>query len=235
MSGIADDRRGVQPGIGFGFIPMVPKGPGSIDPQTTSIGRWQKPLTPQEESLARAFEAALMRSVPTFEAAPHQAVPFRGDMWIQDAGLGVIVNAVSSAGDSTASTVSDATGASFTESASNRDAVIVSRRVPDQKWALVDYVQIRVADDLGFRRLEFTLELGGGRSLALNARNALFQRDGTIPIRKLVQPAKLIRLLATNNSTESAHLVEAIVVGWEFPIAMLSDSLKGLIQNESSR
>lgn len=235
MSGM-DERRGIEPKPFSSFLgPYAPKPPGSVDPNTTSPGRWAKPLSPQEATVAAALEAAIARSIQTVELAPYQGFPFRGDQWEEDTGEGFIVNAVADAGGSTALTVSTATGASFTESASNRERAVLTHEPAPGQFGFVEYIQFRLESDLGYRRVDFTFEIQGSPALALAARNMPFARDGKIYVRKLILPGRRARLLATNNSTESAHLVEARMVGWDFPFSILSDSQKGLLQNQSSR
>lgn len=239
-----DDRRGmgnpapqqwwdkIAPPAGFSTDPR-PK--GWVDPATPSMAQWQKPLSPEQQALADAFARAIMNSIQTVELAPHQAKPFRGELFEQDGRL-IIPSTDATADQGTAGdAVATATGATFTSDGPSQNVSIISFRVPDSMYALVKDCAIRCDSETGYTDMQFTVLIGGRKIRPINARTLTFYRDGWVDLWSLAQPGQLVDLQASNSSAINPHYVEAVMRGWYFPPSMVGDSLKALIQNNSSR
>ena len=225
-------------GMGFPSSWMDLARPSQQPSQLRPPGPTQQvaPLSFEQEALAAAFARALERTIQTFAIGPHQEVPLRGETWEADSQLGVIIPGQGSGAgpdtdaDAAATAVSGATGATYTSGGASSNVVIVSFAVPNGSFAVVDDVRVRADSEIGFRLVEFTLQIGGSRTRAMNQRVMAFDRDAPTRIRRIASPGQLIQLLGTNTDTESAHLVEGVVRGWFFPIGGLSESLRALIQ-----
>jgi len=217
---IADPRRG---GPGPRAVPAPVIGPPAAQPAHLSI---------EQDALAAAFIRALERTIQTAATAPHQDVPIRGETWEADSELGVIIpgGVTGSDADLAAVAVAAATGATHESGGPTTDVVIASFTVPNGSYAVVDDVRIRADSEIGFRLVQFTLQIGGSRARSLNQRVSAFDRDTPTRVRRIAAPGQLIRLLGTNTDTECAHFVEGVIRGWFFPVNALSESLRATIQ-----
>lgn len=124
-------------------------------------------------------------------------------------------------------TVATATGYTYSNPAddsgpnTHRDIDIVTFTIPHGAEGSIDEVQVRADSEIGWRFLEFSLVFGGSANAESGSRGSRtvtaltrpFERDGVIPVRKVVKAGTIVRLVATNTDTEAPHLAEGRIRG----------------------